>query len=81
MSRRPSRNRGPVRRNDLIKHEENLNEDLEQKVIRSLAQYHLEKIGTPLEETVEDRLWLAERMNPLWWIARGVLWLRDRATR
>ncbi len=76
MSRRSSSNRGPVRRNDLIQHEENLNEDLQQKVVRFIAEYHLEKIGTPLDETVEERLRLAERTNPFWWIARGWLWVK-----
>lgn len=62
------------------------NAEMQGKVARTIGEYHRRWIGTPMQPTIEERLWLAERCNPIWWLAAGFLWLRDqyhlfRATR
>lgn len=57
--------------------EQSLNIDLETKVLKAIALHHEEYIGTPPKPTIEQRLWLAERCNPIWWVAASFLWVRD----
>lgn len=74
--------RSPATIGHMAKIENHINEDLSRKSARLLSEYHEMFVGTsPTGPTVDQRLWLAERANPIWWVAATVLWIVDQVRR